>query len=239
MIRAHPVPNKQKAARICGDFLAGAPTKAEGAVFYGVNADNARDWYRAQAAGDWYYIDNSYFDSVRGQQYRVTKNRLQVNPFGVASDGKRFDALGLTIAPMNARPSDLWIVVEQSPSFMQYVASDPFWIDRVVARSIPKGHRVKVRRWAPDKIKQQETLPADLAEAWTLVTHSSAAAVTAALMGVPAIVSPTSAMYYGRWSTFPEHDERRAYLNVLADNQWTLEEIRNGKAWEWLNSKKS
>jgi hypothetical protein len=235
MILAVPVAGKQKSVDICKAFIDGSPRKPFGYVFYGVNESNAKQWRIVMASGEpWFYIDNSYFDSARGKQYRVTKGRVQIDPRGVKSDGKRFDALGLTIAPMNARPSDLWIVVEQSPSFMRYVANDEHWLEQQMA-GIPGGHHVKVRRWSSDKPKQQETLPADLAGAWTLVTHSSAAAVTAALLGVPAIVSPMSALYSMRWSTATEHDERRDYLNVLADNQWTLDEIRAGKAWEWLN----
>ena len=68
----------------------------------------------------------------------------------------------------------------------------------------------------------------------TLVTHSSAAAVTAVIEGIPVIVSGMSALAQMRWSTDPEHDQRLGFLNVLADNQWTLDEIREGKAWEWL-----
>ena len=236
MLRAVPVANKQKAVDICNAFIQGAPKSAEGSVFYGVNESNVRDWHRIMASGEtWWYVDNSMFDKVRGKQYRVTKNRLQVNPTGIASDGKRFGALSLAIAPMNAKPSDLWIVVEQSPSFMRYVANDERWLERQMA-DIPGGHHVKVRRWSSDKIKQQETLPRDLATAWTLVTHSSAAAVTAALLGVPAIVSPMSAMYECRWSSDPLYDQRRAFFNVLADAQFTLKEIREGVAWKWLQN---
>ncbi len=235
VIRAYPVANKQKAVDICHAFAEGAPRDSFAAVFYGVNESNVRDWRRVMASGEpWFYIDNSYFDKTRGTYFRVAKNRVQVNPAGIPSDGKRFDALGLTIAPMNARPSDLWIVIEQSPSFMRYVANDEHWLEQAMV-VIPRGHHIKVRRWSPDKPKQQATLPADLTEAWTLVTHSSAAAVTAALMGVPAVVSPMSAMYHCRWASDPKFDQRRDFLNVLADNQWTLDEIRAGKAWRWLN----
>ena len=236
VMRAFPVVGKQKSADICNAFIAGAPKDAEGAVFYGVNESNVHYWRRAMAAPySVYYIDNSYFDKTRGKQYRIAKNRVQVNPTGIASDGKRFGALSLAIAPMNAKPSDLWIVVEQSPSFMRYVANDERWLERQMA-DIPGGHHVKVRRWSSDKIKQQETLPRDLATAWTLVTHSSAAAVTAALLGVPAIVSPMSAMYECRWSSDPLYDQRRAFFNVLADAQFTLKEIREGVAWKWLQN---
>ena len=236
MIQAFPVIGKQKAVDICDAFIAGAPKSAEGAVFYGVNESNYDNWLKVRRAGStWWYLDNSMFDSVRGQQYRIAKNRVQTKVPGLVSDGKRFAALGLEIAPMNLRSSDLWIAVEQSPSYMKYVAENPTWLERAVA-AIPDNHRMKVRRWSPNKLKQQETLPADLTEAWTLITHSSAAAVTATLMGVPVIVSSLSALADMRMSTDPEHDQRRDFLNVLADNQWTLDEIKQGVAWKWLQN---
>jgi hypothetical protein len=236
VIQAFPVVGKAKAARICEAFIAGASRSAVGAVFYGVNESNVHEWHRAKAGPHpWFYIDNSYFDSVRGEQYRIAKNRVQTKVPGNVSDGKRFAALGLKIAPMNVRPSDLWIAIEQSPSFMRYVADDPTWLERAAQAVVPGHHRMKVRRWSPNKPKQQETLPADLAGAWTLITHSSAAAVTATLMGVPVVVSPRSALTDMRVSTDPKHDQRQHYMEVLADNQWTIAEIRAGKAWAWLN----
>ncbi len=233
----HPVAGKQKSIAICRAFAEGAPKGADCYVFYGVTESNVAAWIDAKKSGtDWYYIDNSYFDSVRGQQYRVTKNRVQVDPLGRSSDGERFKKLGLTVQPMNARASDLWVLIEQSPSFMQYVAGDPHWLESM-AGGIPKGHRIVVRRWVADKIKQQETLPEAIEGAWTVVAHSSAAAVSAAVLGVPAAVSPMSAIYGMRYSTHSEHDQRQHYLNVLADNQWTLDEIKAGRAWAWLAGK--
>ena len=237
MIKAYPVSGKQKSVDICQAFIDGAPKSATGAVFYGVNETNHHEWRAAKKAGDWYYIDNSFFDKVRGQQYRVAKNRVQLQPSAFdrnTSRGERFDALGIDVMPMNARPSNRWIVVEQSPSFMKFVAEEVNWLDDYISR-LPANAKVLRRRWAPNKLKQQETLPADLADAWTLVTHSSAAAVTALLLGVPCITSPMSAIHRCRWSTDPEHDERRSYFNVLAENQFSLTEFRNGDAWRCLN----
>ena len=48
-------------------------------------------------------------------------------------------------------------------------------------------------------------------------------------------MSLRSALADMRMSTDPEHDQRRHYAEVLADNQWTIDQIRNGEAWAWLN----
>lgn len=248
MIRAHPVVGKAKSIDICKAFVAGAPRGAAGAVFYGVNETNKHAWWLAKQSGhDWYYVDNSYFDCVRGQQFRVTKNRVQVRPGDHSTTFERFDKLGLTITPWKPRGSR-WLTIEQSPSFMQVVADDPHWLVKQAAH-IPNEHTNKVRRWSPNKPKIQQTLQADLDAADTLMTHSSAAAAQALLVGVHVVVSPMSALYampqgvevastkapYPMTARDFSSDGRRHYLGVLADNQFTLDEIRNGEAWVWLN----
>lgn len=233
MVRMWPVAGKEKAVMICRAFAEGVPRGANCHVFYGVNETNAEAWRQAQRSGhDWFYIDNSYFDVMRGQQYRVTKNRVQVDPAGKVSDGKRFDALGLKIAPLKPLDSQ-WLAVEQSPSFMLWVAQDRQWFLKTVenVRRDPGTH-VKVRAWMRDKIKQQATLADDLKLATHLLTYSSAAAVEALLAGLTVCVSRMSAL--SGVPIRPSDDERRRVFGVLADNMWALDEIRAGKAWQWL-----
>jgi hypothetical protein len=126
------------------------------------------------------------------------------------------------------------LAIEQSASFMRYVVEQPNWLAEMT-----RGFAAvtTLRRWSADKLKQQASLPEALGMASTVVTHSSAAAVTATLLGIPCIVSQMSALARMRWSTQPEHDDRLQYMQVLADNQWALGRIREGEAWAWLNRK--
>lgn len=226
-----PVPEKQKAVDLCNAFVAGAPKDANGYVFYGVKDSNKDAWYRARRTGaDIFYIDNSYFDSVRGQQFRVTKGDLQVkNVKARWSDGKRFDNLGLTIKPWREDPDGYWLVVEQSPVFMRLTAMWPTWLDDTLHELTEVSrHPTLIRRWSRDKLKVQGSLVEDLEGAYRLVTHSSAAAVTALLEGVPVRVRPMSAV-------FGAGHERKHLMNVLADNQFSLSELKDGTAWAMLN----
>ncbi len=223
-IHLHPVANKAKSLMICRAFAEGAPRGATGHVFYGVTDANVKAWTQARMSSeDWYYIDNSYFDCVRGHQYRVSKNRVQVNPRGKPSDGKRFDRLGLKIEPpVPVGPNVL--AIEQSASFMRCVAQDPYWLEREL-----RGLKTfRLRAWSANKIEQATTLHGDLDGTEVLVTHSSAAAVEASLRGIACCVSPMSALC----GTYD--DRRHQTFSVLADNQWTLEEIKDGRAWHWL-----
>jgi hypothetical protein len=82
----------------------------------------------------------------------------------------------------------------------------------------------------------------DLAEAFCVVTHSSNTAVEAILAGVPAFVLGQSAAQPFACNDlklieapFVSYGDRWNWAGVLADNQWTLKEIREGKAWADLN----
>ncbi len=229
MILACPVRGKQKSVDLCNAFVQGAPKSATGFVFYGVNETNMADWLMAQKSGHpWYYIDGSYFDCVRGKQFRVTKNRIQVDAScGGPTDGKRFAKLGLSVKPH--RPMRGYVLaVEQSPSFMRDIAKDPRWLTGLIIVAESIGHEVEIRPWARDKRKAQATLKADLQGARYVITHSSAAAVEALLEGVSVVTSLMSAV-----ANIDE--ERKLFaMGVLADNQWTIGEIKSGEAWAWL-----
>lgn len=236
MLTAHPVALKEKSRNLCNAFLAGAPKDAYGHVFFGVNETNWDAWRRVLLRKEpYWYIDNSYFDSVRGQQFRITRNAIQVcDALARSSNGKRFEALGLEIKPWQPKEDGWWLVIEQSPNFMQRVANDKRWLEKFAA-GLDASRRVKVRRWKSDKPALQSTLPEDLKGAWALITHSSAAAVTAVLAGVPARVSRMSALTNMVCSVNSPLDQRRHYMNVLADNQFTTQEMEDGTAWRMLN----
>ena len=195
---AHPVAGKQKAIDICEAFIAGAPKTATGHVFYGVDQSNADAWHGAKGRGEpWYYIDNAYFDCVRGKQYRVTKNAIQLRRAGEqVSDGKRFAALHQEIKPWSVSTNGgSYLLIEQSPGFMRVVAQDPMWLDRTHHDLERNSRRPTVLRpWSPNKPKVQQTLQEALRGANMLITYSSAAAVMALLEGVPVLVSAASAV---------------------------------------------
>lgn len=238
MITAHPVIGKAKSIDLCNAFVQGAPKSARGAVFYGVNRTNIAEWERARRRGDWYAIDNSYFDKTRGGMdlkkpghFRVTKNAFQVRALEHDTDGKRFAALGIEVKPMRPWLTSVGhcVAVEQSKTFMQDIARDEHWLDERVKLARSLGYAVRLRPWSGAKPEIMRTLPADLEGAKYLLTHSSAAAVEALIAGVHVIVSPMSAV------VDVEPEDRLRAFGVLADNMFTVNEIRNGEAWKWLN----
>lgn len=220
MIIPIPVPGKQKSLDICNAFIAGAPKHATGFVCYGVNESNLAAYRKAKASGlDVYVCDNSAFDCVRGVQFRVTKNRYHHDGRG-ETDGRRFAALGLKVQPLRT-VEGFALMVEQSPSYMKCVANDPDWLGR---------HRLSasvLRPWNRDKRAAAAGLSFDGVR--LTITHSSAAAVESLLVGVPVLVSPMSPCYG------VTTEDRLRLFGVLADNQFTLTEMKDGTCWKALN----
>jgi hypothetical protein len=235
VLKACPVAGKQKAADICNAFIAGAPRSAEGQVFYGVNESNREAW----ESGRGWYIDNAYFDSCRQQYFRITKDATQHSGLG-SSDGRRFKALGIPIKPWR-RGSHI-VVVQQSQSFMRNVAAyySDYVADVIVKLADLTERSLLVRLWTANKASAGGSLQEDLRGAHALVAHSSAAAITALLEGVPVAVGRMSAAFPMAGSiddieNLPRPDNREAWASVLADNQFTLSEMKDGTAWRMLN----
>lgn len=250
MIIGYPVPGKEKARIICQAFIDGAPHDAEGDVFFGVNHGNHAAYLRAKALGrPWFYVDNAYFDRCRGVYFRVTRNALQCNGAD-PSDGKRFEHLGISIKPwrVDSKPTNTLLVCEQNANFMAAaVGYKGGWLTNTLSalRGLGLPHPIKVRPWNPDKAKLAIALLDQLPTTHMVITHSSASAITAMLEGVPAISqSGAAAVLTGKSMTFadislPRHPSgREQFAATLADNQFTLDEIRRGMAWQWLNREK-
>lgn len=248
MVTAYPVANKAKAQAICLAFVRGCggqigTTLRDGAaVFYGVDESNVAIWRAVRERGDdYYYIDNSVFDSARQTYFRVTKNRLQHSGIGT-SDGKRFAALGIEIKPWRAAGKHIVVCPQSMPFMRTVVGYDGIWESAAVAKLKSVTTRsIRVRDWSPNKGALAATLGEDLVDAHALMTWSSAAAVTAIVSGVPAIVESTdcaAAPMAGDLGSLEElpMPARENWCGVLADNEWTLDEMQRGMAWSHLQA---
>ena len=262
MLNLYPVPGKEKSKLICNAFAAGAPKHATGSVFFGT--EGVMSAFNRAKCGTWFYVDNAYTDPQRGQYFRVTKNALQVDvrgvwmdpangadpPMGVdgpllRSTGERFARLGITVKEWRDNPNGQILVIPQSDDFMKStLGRKGDWLGETVTKlnAWGFGPRIRVRPWQRNKTQAYVELHKDLANAALVVTWSSASAITALYEGIPAISESGSA----HWLTGPLTQEdvrdplrpsvadRQRFLEVLADNQFTLDEFRNGTAWRWL-----
>lgn len=227
-------------ARRCGAAAAvcqGVPARQAGwlVAVYGVQPDTRALFERIRRGGDWLYVDNGYFR--RGRFYRVTLNAVQHDGLGGSAAPERLARLGVTVAPWR-RGGRHVVVCPQSDWFMAAVCGldGPEWLRRTLARLRAATDRpIVVRRKGAAR-----PLAADLAGAWCLVTHASNAAVEAVLAGVPVIVTgPGAAASMGLGDPAQVEaplrlDGRRDWAARLAANQWSLDELARGDAWQRL-----
>lgn len=248
-VMCYPVVGKQKSAEICQAFaqgcggvvVTGAATLRPGpAFFWGVDSTNVHLWRQArdEKYRDYYYGDNSYFDSSRKQYFRVTQNRLQHDGLGW-SNGHRFAKLEIEIKPWQPEGKHI-VVCPQSDDFMTMVVGKGLHWEK----QLPGFTReVRLRSWSRDKTALAATLEADLVDAYALITWSSAAAITAVLNGIPVVcLGQCAASRMGGTlegiDALPKYMNREHWAGTLADNQWTLEEMRSGECWEGLRKSK-
>jgi hypothetical protein len=234
MLIGFPVPGKAKSAMLCDAFIAGAPRAAIGSVFFGVKEGNVGDWRRVlRKGGDWYAIDNSYYDQTRGTMFRVTKNALQHTGKGT-TDGRRFTKISVPVMPWRSESGPGYVLmVEQSRDHWHHTCgykTDPLLAAERELRELGIDD-IRWRRWSADKPKLSASLAEDLLGARMLVTHTSAAAVMASLAGVRAVCDSTCAAYV----LYDQSVDRLQWAGVLADNQFSISELKDGTAWRKLN----
>lgn len=247
----YPTLGKAKAYLICEIFARGcgglvaAPVKVlDGdAFFYGVAPSTLEIFkqVRTDLKRNWFYCDNSYFDCVRQKQFRITKNAMQICDPGYP-DYNRLKNLGIKVEPWRKSGRNV-MIVESSPWHMELVGHTTWTKDVIRCLRGYTERPIVVRKWERDKAKASSTFIDALKDTWAVVTHSSAAAITAALAGVPVFV-PCAHAAFPVSSGMLAHIENPRYNHIvsreewaagLASNQWTLEEISNGTAWGVLN----
>lgn len=224
-------------ARGCGGPIQdGGPLQPGAVALWG----SPRLWPLLQQARaerrTWYYGDKGYFG--RGTFFRITRNRFQHDGSGIARP-KRWSALGLEIQPW--RTSGLHIVVcpNGHGQYRLFGLDAVAWIREVVGELARHTDRPVRIRWRTTKAGAWP-LSEDLKNAWAVVVWTSNAAVDALVAGVPVFVQSTDSAAYHLGTpdltrierpVEPSDEERLRFFQVLAANQWTLEEIEKGVAW--------
>lgn len=162
------------------------------------------------------------------------------------STGERFRQLEIKIKPWRDDPAGRILVCPQSDSFMKSTLGRVGnWTTDTLMKLRGWGYagdRVHVRPWERNKTLAYQTLHEQLRDAALVITWSSASAITALLEGIPAISESGSAHALTGGLTpenvlnprRPSIEERTRFAEVLADNQFTLDEFRDGTAWRWL-----
>lgn len=184
----------------------------------------------------YFYIDHAYFDRGHCKSYRIARNAYEAGPVR-ACPSDRFDALGVVTGPWRKGGHEI-IVCPPTEYFMQ-AHGCPDWLETTLTKLNAVTDRPIVVRTKPQHAEAAVPLPQALETAHALVTHSSNVAIEAACLGTPVFVSPMSAAApVGRTDLdgieTPAYPDRAAWLAHLAYNQFSFEEIGDGRAWRML-----
>lgn len=199
---------------------------------------------RAQAVGrEFYFADHAYFS--RGKYYRITKNAYQHDGRGV-STGERFHAFQrlCRLKPWRRSGSHIVICPNSAIYFGLHGLDVDAWLAEVTQTLRQHTDRELRIRWKVQRADRPIAL--DLEDAWAVVVFSSAAALDALIAGVPVFtLAPFAASVRMGLSDLSRieqpiyPDDREQFLSVLADNQWTVQEILRGVAWQALQEQES
>lgn len=182
----------------------------------------------------YYYADHLYMGR-RYLFYRITKNRMQHTGNGY-SDCSRFNKLGIKIKNWNKGRHI--VVCPPDKAFAELLGFNAdAWVENT--KNILTNNTDRDIIWR-DRLNIQRPIQEDLEDAHALVTYMSNSAVDALIDGVPVFCNGECAGKSMGLSDFSQienpiyPDDRLRFLSVLADNQWTMEEIRTGLCWKMI-----
>ncbi len=200
------------------------------------------DWQKAlfRTYANWYEVDHAYFGRMK--YHRVTHNGFWHSGIG-KSDHTRLKQTGIRIEKKITGKSVL--VVTQSDAFYQRWAGVTLGgYVRDVLRNVKKHSKRNVKvRYKPTSLSRGVPIEADLDNAGVVITHSSAVALEALCRGIPVIVTEPNhpahrfSIDYSQIDAPPSVNMQAVttMMAVLADNQWTLAEMKSGKCWKDLH----
>jgi hypothetical protein len=206
-------------------------------VVWGVLRDSDRILAQAKAQSLYFfYIDHAYFNRGHRKTYRITRNRYEAGPVRKCPPD-RFRELDLNIEPW--RKSGREIIVCPPTEYFMHAHGCPDWLETTLERLRMLTDRPIIVREKPAPGEGVTPLPKALETAHALVTHSSNVAIEAACLGTPVFVAPESAAApIGRTDLadieIPAYPDRQEWLAHLAYNQFSFEEIGDGRAWHML-----
>jgi hypothetical protein len=221
------------AAGCGGRWKTGGPLSPGPIAFWG----SPQIWHLLTQARNegrtWYYGDHAFFG--RGQFYRCSKNAFQFDGMSGDDDPKRFRSFGIPVKEWRKTGGPILICPQSEKFFELHGLRCSEWLESVQRALRAATDRKLIVRWKKDVA--HSPLAEALKTAWAVVTFMSIAAVEAVLAGVPAVCTgpcaalPMATADLSRIEALPTPNGREVWAARLANNQWTLEEMRRGDLW--------
>lgn len=227
------------------------------AAFYGRDRGTLDIVRVAEQRGDlWIMADNGYIVARNPDDpgtlenrftgyYKLTRNAFQCDGKG-APDYERLTRVllraGMTVARKWKKPTTKGHVLV-CPPIVEYERlhwhSHTHWqryVMKILVR-VARDRKIRVRYKPGDpRNREPRALKDDFQNCHALITHDSNIVVEAVMAGIPCFVTGTSpATVFGNVDIWminePNYDfDRMEWLATLANNQWTLDEIKEGAA---------
>ena len=175
-----------------------------------------------------------------------------------APDSKRFDKhFSHLLKPWREDVKNCALVVGQVPNDPALNGLDIYhWVEITCARLHHMGYRVIYRPhpWVASKIARGEikpfypklgevsttTLQQDFDRAGIVVTYSSNTGTESVLQGIPTVSLDEGSLAHIMSAQDLHHSlvtpDRTKWCNDLSYRQWTMEELRNGDAWDFMKT---
>lgn len=190
---------------------------------------------RSQARTFW-YGDHAYFG--RKYYYRVTRNALQyighndINP-------QRFEQFKIPIKPWRKTGNHILLCPPPDDFAELFGFNSHDWTQSMIQELNEHTDRKIIVREKKEALVKP--ILNDLQNAWCLVTYNSMVALDAIFAGIPAISTATWASATSCGSSHIHSIEnpfmpewRYEWACTLANNQWTLAEIKSGICWRQI-----
>jgi len=212
-------------------------TLSEIPVVWGVLRDSDRILAQAKARLMYFfYIDHAYFDRGHGKSYRITRNRYEAGPIRKCPRD-RIASLDVEVRPW--QKSGREIIVCPPTDYFMAAHNCADWLQTTLDALAQFTERPIIVREKPRPGETAVPLKTALKTAHALVTHSSNVAIEAACLGTPVFVNPASAAApIGETDLskieMPAYPDRDPWLAHVAYNQFSIDEIREGIAWQLL-----
>ena len=198
-----------------------------------------------QKAKKFYYIDHGYFkQSSRNFEknktkindlngyFRIVYNNYWHNSLGNKSKD-RFERMGIEIK--NIRKTGEYIVLSEPSIDDIYFFKLNNWVKETKNKLKKITDRKVIIHNRSSKIPLNELLK----NAWAFVSNHSTAGFLAMIEGVPAYFTNPTLCNVSNLDDIEKNEINYSAFYNLAYEQWTVEEIKSGEAWNYLCNKNS
>ena len=227
-------------AKGCGGKLLPVNQTGNCVATYGILRGSDRAIKKAK---QFWYIDHGYIGG-KNEYWRITKNDILHSGKGEYPIEK---LINLNIHLKKWKKDGRYVLICPPGKYMHDFLGLKNWLTKIILeiRKYTDREILISRKKDPPPTNPQlyshleynipnVPLHIGLKNAWILVTDHSNAMTDALINGIP-IICTNENRRIGSISQIESPMYNRNILIALAANQWTLEEIKNGKAWRELN----